>query len=217
MAVYKLVKAGSLKPWPFNPPHRIERKNIEKLAKKIILARGIWSHNPIIVGSDGYVADGHRRLYVIMNYPEFGADTKVPVCFADESTSTIFMQQKEGSMKINSRDFLHVVLQDVTYFPATSPEFQTLFVRAGQLYGQGVYEYMNRKKISLEGIPTSEFILRVALASDSSIDHFDFYHWLYESGSVHNARDCAKHKLGETIVKHYRNNVKCPEPMLVVI
>jgi hypothetical protein len=92
------VKISELTAAPFNPKERTEKRKLARLCKSIE-RRGIII--PIIISSDGFIADGHRRVACALI---LGLDT-VPAIRRTESLSELWAETNSSSMSISPRQW----------------------------------------------------------------------------------------------------------------
>lgn len=101
--VVTMVSPDTLKFSPFNPKVRTTSRAVAKLKEKIIKAGKIIS--PIIITTDSYVADGHRRLTVAK---ELGY-TLVPVIQEDYNLADLWSMLNGGNMAVNRKNWMQAV------------------------------------------------------------------------------------------------------------
>lgn len=86
----------------FNPPARIEKGQLSSLVDSI-RQDGFWDWEPIVLGRDGRVADGHRRLAAA----KLAGIEKVPVKRVDMETSELWVRLNGLRKAITGRDYAY--------------------------------------------------------------------------------------------------------------
>lgn len=108
---HRTVRIDDIKPAPWNPPVRVQDKNLLELLTSIS-ERGILC--PLIVGSDGVLADGHRRLQCAKHL-----DFKtVPVILASAPAIEIYSTPNTGQRPLSGAEWIHVYLKAPSAVPA---------------------------------------------------------------------------------------------------
>lgn len=90
----EMVDPKTLKPSSFNPPERTVEKNLTDLELSI-LEHGFDESQPIVVGKDGELGDGNRRLACAL---DLGLD-KVPVIRSKTMTGAELWSMHNGTVR----------------------------------------------------------------------------------------------------------------------
>lgn len=98
----KLKNVDDLMVSQFNPPARIEKSELTDLVNSM-KEKGFWDWQPIIVGKDGRVADGHRRLAAA----KLAGIEKVPVEGIDMDTAELWILLNGLRKAVTGRDYAY--------------------------------------------------------------------------------------------------------------
>jgi hypothetical protein len=119
--VVEYVSPKALKGAPFNPQSRVSKSALRKLRKTIEKSGRIIS--PLIITSDNYIADGHRRLAVAMEL-EFKT---VPVIREENWTlADLWSNLNYGIMPINRKGWFQAVYEGMPIEFVPQPERRVL-------------------------------------------------------------------------------------------
>lgn len=108
----QLVNINTLKPSPFNPPTRIESKHIRDLVRSME-NYGFWTFCPLLISSDGYIADGHRRYAAAK---EIGIET-IPVISTPFTADELWSAFNGTRLEISATDVLIAASMGLTTLP----------------------------------------------------------------------------------------------------
>lgn len=105
IAVVMWVPVEDIKAASYNPTSRTEKQALRKLCREIETIGGIVS--PLTVGSDGVLADGHRRLACAILL----GMTHVPVIFRTETSEMLYASMNAATLPHNSKQSAEAVAQ----------------------------------------------------------------------------------------------------------
>lgn len=117
----EIVKLDSLKPSLFNPPTRIEPKHIRDLVRSME-QYGFWTFCPLLISSDGYIADGHRRVAAAK---ELGIE-EVPIISTPFSADELWSAFNGTRLDITATDVLIAASLGLTILPTKQARSVTL-------------------------------------------------------------------------------------------
>lgn len=102
------MKVEEIKVAKFNPASRTERSSLRKLMKDIEAAGRVIQ--PLVVGSDGVLADGHRRLACAK---ALGLKT-VPVLLEDKPARELWVILNHSPRIVRGRDWLEAYVSGLS-------------------------------------------------------------------------------------------------------
>lgn len=107
------VKRASLTPSPWNPPIRVQLRNLTKL-RESMEEDGFWEWCPLIVDRTGMIVDGHCRWTVagLLHIDE------VPVFIVDEDADTLWPKFNGTRQEVTGAQALQAVTLGMKNFPA---------------------------------------------------------------------------------------------------
>jgi len=163
------VKRNTLKPSEFNPPGRIQLKELTDLQASM-KAEGFWEFAPILVDRNGIIIDGHRRWTVagLLRMED------VPVTMVDADADELWSKYNGTRMTLTGRQVMQAVGAGLKTRPA---KFAPLIARLEDILGhEGMMAIAD--KISPFLVNQAVRVARYCLLDDDKVFLGLTIHWL---------------------------------------
>jgi hypothetical protein len=100
----EVVNLNDLKSAPFNPPSRTDEKRLKTLERKIVQAGRVLI--PIIIASQNYIADGHRRVAISR---KLGYSTIIAIRYEDMTLADLWSNINGGMLSPGRTTWMQAV------------------------------------------------------------------------------------------------------------
>lgn len=149
------METDKIKGKAYNPPSRTEPRALSVLLESI---RQYGILNPLTIGQDGILADGHRRLECAKR---LGIE-KVPCVITWVSSDISYNEQNTSPRRLTPNEALYVLLSGGKSNPRTAAQFE----RYSKLLGVSIMEKLCDMGLSLGGLKTNEASIKAVLGDD---------------------------------------------------
>ena len=175
---HRTMRVEDVKPAPWNPPGRVTDKRLIEL-KNSIKERGILY--PLLLGSDGLVADGHRRLSCAKL---LGLRT-VPVILAKEPAIELYEVPNTGQRRLTGAEWIHVYLEA----PNAVPEKQRTYIGAIEReLGREALELLKEHELGWSIYNDCAWLVRYCGREDSAENIWRALRWAIKHGASYYIR-----------------------------
>lgn len=175
----EFIATGDLKPAPFNPVTRTSDNVLKDLITSM-QKDGFWSHSPIVITKDNFIADGHRRWTTakLLGIP------KIPCLRTSKDLETAWAEINSTMRTVGTRDVYQAYRDGLRAIPTGNAGKNLSYVL--NKYGEEMVIFCAENGVSKSPIQWAENVARYIGWDTDRIG--DIVKWMVTNKMIHTAR-----------------------------